>query len=85
MSLNIKNERVHRLVREAAARTGLSQTSVIEEALRRYLAELDDRQAASRGRIAEILDLVDAQLSDSDRSEMLEVLEGLYDEKGLPR
>ena len=36
MSLNIKNEHVHQLARDAAARTGLSQTGVIEEALRLY-------------------------------------------------
>jgi antitoxin VapB len=41
VSLNIKNERVHALVREVAARTGQSQTSAIETALRRYLADLD--------------------------------------------
>lgn len=41
MSLNIKNEAVHELVREAARRTGQSQTSVVEIALQRYLADLD--------------------------------------------
>ena len=39
MSLNIKNERVHALVREAARVTGKSQTSVIEEAVERLLAD----------------------------------------------
>lgn len=37
MSLNIKNEEVHALVREAAKLTGKSQVSVVEEAMRRYL------------------------------------------------
>ncbi len=41
MSLNIKNERVHELVREAARRTGRSQTSVVEAALEAYLRDLD--------------------------------------------
>ena len=41
MSLNIKNEHVHELAREAARRTGRSQTSVIEEALERFLADLE--------------------------------------------
>jgi antitoxin VapB len=40
MSLNIKNEGVHDLVREAAKLTGKSQTSVVEEALRQYLDAL---------------------------------------------
>ena len=47
VSLNIKNERVHEMVREAAARTGKSQTSVVEEALRRYLDELTREQRRS--------------------------------------
>ena len=41
MSLNIKNERVHELAREAARRTGQSQTGVIEQALERLLADLE--------------------------------------------
>lgn len=45
MSLNIKNERVHAMVREAAERTGMSQTSVVEEALRMMLKELDERES----------------------------------------
>jgi antitoxin VapB len=44
MSLNIKNEHVHALAREAARRTGKSQTSVIEEALERLLADLEHEQ-----------------------------------------
>lgn len=53
MSLNIKNEHVHDLVREAAALTGKSQTSVVEEALRRYLDELG--REVRRSRADEIL------------------------------
>lgn len=44
MSLNIKNEHVHELAREAARRTGKSQTSVIEEALERLLADLEQER-----------------------------------------
>lgn len=40
MSLNIKNERTHALVRELAALTGMSQTSAVEDAVRRRLEEL---------------------------------------------
>ena len=50
MGLNIKNQRVHELARQAASRTGKSQTSVIEEALRRYLDELDDSESEERRR-----------------------------------
>ncbi len=41
MSLNIKNERVHELIKLAATRTGQSQTSVVEAAITRLLDELD--------------------------------------------
>lgn len=56
MSLNIKNERVHALAREAARRTGKSQTSVIEEALVKLLADLGaDPAAAERQRRLDII------------------------------
>ena len=47
MSLNIKNEETHRLVRRLAELTGQSQTSAVEEAVRRRLAELE-REATAR-------------------------------------
>jgi len=40
MSLNIKNEGTHALVRELAAITGMSQTSAVADAVRRRLDEL---------------------------------------------
>jgi antitoxin VapB len=85
MSLNIKNERVHQLARDAAARTGLSQTSVIEEALLQYLRSLDDDKDAKRRRVDEILAMFDARLTDEDRAAMGRDLDELYDEAGLPR
>ncbi len=48
MGLNIKNEAVHDLVRRAAHKTGQSQTSVVETALRRYLDDLDRDQRRTR-------------------------------------
>ncbi|WP_420114184.1 type II toxin-antitoxin system VapB family antitoxin, partial [Pseudactinotalea sp.] len=48
MGLNIKNERVHALAREAAAITGKSQTGAIEEALQRLLASYGADPEASR-------------------------------------
>ncbi|HEY5484876.1 MAG TPA: type II toxin-antitoxin system VapB family antitoxin [Propionibacteriaceae bacterium] len=86
MSLNIKNERVHQLVRDAAQRTGLSQTSVVEEALKHYLRDLDEQQSATRRRVDEILAVFDARLTDQDRAEMTKMMDDLYDdETGLPR
>ncbi|MBD3782828.1 MAG: type II toxin-antitoxin system VapB family antitoxin [Micrococcales bacterium] len=84
MSLNIKKPRVHDLAREAALRTGLSQTSVIEVALEQYLATLTspDDDVARRGRIDAILTDIDRSLTDEDR-EAIRSLD-LYDERGLP-
>lgn len=85
MSLNIKNERVHDLVREAARRTGKSQTSVVEEALRRYLEELtrDSHDEGGR-RLAEIFADLDALRA--ERPDLFEFdADALYDpETGLP-
>ena len=78
MGLNIKNERVHALAREAADRLGTSQTSAIEQALERLLAEM----ARPADRVAEILADIDARLPESARSTM--TTDDLYDENGLP-
>jgi antitoxin VapB len=77
---------VHQLAREAAQRSGLSQTGVIEEALLQYLRSLDDEQEAKRRRVDEILATFDARLTDEDRAEMRAFMNDLYDdETGLPR
>ncbi|QIM20602.1 type II toxin-antitoxin system VapB family antitoxin [Phycicoccus sp. HDW14] len=84
MSLNIKNERVHALARAAAARTGRSQTSVIEDALEQYLAALDrpEQEEAWRQSLDDILARIDARLTDEDRRAL--TTDDLYDENGLP-
>jgi antitoxin VapB len=81
VSLNIKNETVHELVREAARKTGQSQTSVVETALRRYLSELDE------GRRAAELDALIADMQRMWRESDAPVFtaDDLYDpETGLP-
>jgi antitoxin VapB len=84
VSLNIKNERVHRLAREAARRTGRTQTSVLEQALLRLLADLDREPQVEdrRARVSALLDDVDRRLTDADRARM--GAEHLYDGRGLP-
>lgn len=91
MSLNIKNEHVHALAREAARRAGTSQTSAIEKALEEYLSRLettDDRAAATgdvrRDRVDQVLADVDAIVTDADRRRLRELQESLYDDSGLP-
>ena len=84
MSLNIKKQRVHELAREAATRTGLSQTSVIEVALEHYLAALqapaDDSER--RHRVDAILRDIDARMTPELRAGL--TTDDLYDEDGLP-
>lgn len=76
MSLNIKNERVHDLAREAARRTGMTQTSVIEAALEGLLARMDADSGAIDHLIAGLQkDIGPHSLTTDD----------LYDDAGLPR
>ena len=86
MSLNIKNEQVHELVRRAAKLTGKSQTSVVEDALRAYLDNLDRETSrqARRQRLDEILAEMHAIVAaDPDRFDLS--TDFLYDpETGLP-
>jgi antitoxin VapB len=90
MSLNIKNERTVRLVRELAARTGESQTSAVEHAVAARLAALgastDGGEREKRNaRARAVLDDLRATLTDADRAAVREAQQDLYDEAGLPR
>lgn len=99
MSLNIKNEGTHALVRQLAALTGMSQTSAVEDAVRRRLEEL---QAAARGgkpapkyspeeierrraAIKRISEAFVAETTPEQRAAMRDHGDWLYDELGLPR
>ena len=84
MSLNIKNEETHRLVRRLARLTGESMTSAVEQAVRERL----DRVRAARGdgmaeRLLKIGKECAAHLKEPYRS--LDHGDLLYDEKGLPK
>lgn len=83
MSLNIKNERTHALVRELAEVTGLSQTSAVEQAVERWLHELkrDERAAHARA----LLEQIWANVTDEDREATRRAMDEMYDENGLPR
>lgn len=80
MSLNIKNPRVHELAREAAARTGRTQTSVIEMALEQLLEAMQVSDPARE--VDALLDALDARLT--AESKALLDAHDLYDEAGLP-
>lgn len=94
MGLNIKNPRVHELAREAAQRTGRSQTGAIEAALEKFLADLDDsrgqRLADRRARLDAVMDdfrrvRLDIDPEQFERREASDH-DWLYDgETGLPK
>ena len=83
MSLNIKNERTHALVRELATLSGMSQTEAVEDAVTRRLEQL--RRSAREGLSARLLELgrSSAERMGPERFENSD--EWLYDENGLPR
>ncbi|WP_225725108.1 MULTISPECIES: type II toxin-antitoxin system VapB family antitoxin [unclassified Nocardia] len=86
MGLNIKNEKVHALVREAAERTGMSQTSVVEEAVKRMLKELDAEQGTAQKSRRERIDEILADIHRIMTPEMRALLttDDLYDDEGMP-
>jgi antitoxin VapB len=84
VSLNIKSDEAHRLVRELALITGESQTAAVTEAVRDKLIRL--RRAAQPSlsdRLIEIGRECATRLTDADRS--LDIDEILYRPDGLPR
>ena len=87
MSLNIKNETTHALVRQLAALTGQSQTSAVEDAVRRRIAEVEqsrtDEEQERRRRIRAVIRRAQ-QLPNTGRTTD-EIMDELYDETGLPR
>jgi antitoxin VapB len=86
VSLNIKNERVCRLAKQAAALAGTTQTSALEQALEAFIAEHDEeRKAAERlRRIQPLLDEIAATVTDADRAWTRKFMDEMYDENGLP-
>ncbi|MGV9800602.1 type II toxin-antitoxin system VapB family antitoxin [Mycobacterium sp. NPDC003449] len=89
MSLNIKSERAVALVRELAARTGRSQTSAVEDAVARRLAELDRadtvRAEHRRAEANEVLRALGQLLTSEDKRAIRQIEADLYDDTGLPR
>ncbi len=84
MSLNIKNERVHALAREAANRTGQSQTSVVAEALTKLLEDLDRQSKPDERRRIACDIAVDFERRLKDLGERELSSDWLYDDRGLP-
>jgi antitoxin VapB len=87
VSLNIKNERTHALVRELATLTGMSQTDAVTDAVQRRIAELKRETDGEReARVQRILALA-AEMAPGFRDAWgdKDPTEDLYDERGLPK
>lgn len=84
MSLNIKNEETHRLVRELAALTGESMVQAITEAVRERLERLRRREGQS---LADRLLAIGRDCAVHLKEPFCSADHGelLYDERGLPR
>jgi antitoxin VapB len=84
MSLNIKNEKTHRLVRELSRLTGESMTAAVDQAVRERLK----RVRSSRGSgLAERLLKIGKECASHWKEPYRSMDHGdlLYDEKGLPK
>ncbi len=88
MALNIKNEATVALVRELAQKTGQSQTSAIETAVRAHLNQLqgDDHDRKSQERYERAMAIIDelhANMTDEEREELRTTQDAMYDDNGL--
>jgi len=84
MSLNIKDEETHQLVRELARLTGESQTNAVKAAIRE---RLDRLHAVQRPSLADRLLAIGRDTAPRLREPFRSVEHGelLYDERGLPK
>jgi antitoxin VapB len=84
MSLNIKNEKTHRLIRQLARLTGESMTAAVEQAVQERLERVRKRKDGDLAeRILKIGKECAAHMKEPYRS--IDHGELLYDEKGLPK
>jgi antitoxin VapB len=84
MSLNIKDEKTHRMAKELARLTGESMTAAVSEAVRERLEHVRGKSKKDMTeRILEIGRECAARLKEPYKSMNVDDL--LYDEKGLPK
>jgi antitoxin VapB len=84
MSLNIKNEETHRLVRQLARATGESMTAAVDKAVRERLERV---RGNKKDGLAERLLKIGRECAAHMKEPYLSIDHGemLYDEKGLPK
>jgi len=87
MSLNIKNERTHALVRELASLSGMSQTDAVTDAVERRIAELSSDPGGDRAaRLERVLGLAREIRESFGPDGIPDIDAELYDPAtGLPR
>jgi antitoxin VapB len=84
MSLNIKNEETHQLVRQLSKLTGESMTAAVDKAVRERLERVRKREGKGMAeRLLEIGRDCASRLKEPYRS--IDHGDLLYDEKGLPK
>ena len=87
MSLNIKNERTHDLVKRLAKLTDQSQTSAVEEAVRHRLQELERRQGLPDfqwRKVETVIQEAHRRLTPEQKAALAYGEQELYDSDGLP-
>jgi antitoxin VapB len=84
MSLTIKNEKTHRLVRELARATGESMTAAVDKAVQERLERVRNTK---KGGLAERLLKIGRECAPLWKEPYKSMDHGdlLYDEKGLPK
>jgi antitoxin VapB len=84
MSLNIKNEKTHRLARELARATGESMSAAVDKAVKERLERV---RRDKKGNLAERLLQIGRECAAHMKEPYLSIDHGemLYDEKGLPK
>jgi antitoxin VapB len=84
MSLNIKNEKTHRRVRELARLTGESMTAAVDKAVQERLERV---RSSKQGSLAQRLLLIGRECAPLWKEPYKSMDHGdlLYDEKGLPK
>jgi antitoxin VapB len=82
MSLNIKNEKTHRMAQELARLTGENMTVAVSEAIRERLERV---RGKSKTGLAEKLMKIARETGPLWKKPYVSIEELLYDEKGLPK
>lgn len=85
MGLNIKNDRVHALAKQAALAAGTTQTGAIEQALIEFLQRLAAERDPAGPSVDQLVDAMHARITTDVRAKAYATAEALYDDRGLPR